>query len=273
MPEDVIRPECRAAVHIGRNRRVQHTFIRESQRPVTTPHEQRGGRHREHRHRAADVRSCLAEAGHREHREPGEPGYQKADRRAQQCTARVRPLDQPGERRRFRDSLAKLPDPQPAPLRERQNAKERTAEKRISQEDDVVRLIQLGVGHNEQQQLGEIDRHDRFMMLEANTEQPVMEVTPVGAKGRLARHQAPHHHLRRVEDGNAEQENRQGCTDGCAALLRGEDGEATDRIAEQLAARVPHEHRSRMGIEAQEAQRRPGETETKPGQRVLPGNE
>jgi hypothetical protein len=91
-------------------------------------------------------------------------------------------------------------------------------------------------------------------VVEPERQQPVVQVVAVRREGRAPGVQPYRHDGQRVDDRQAEQQQRQGRAVGHPGTLRELDRQDAHREAEQLAAAVAHEHPRRVGVEAQEAE-------------------
>ena len=109
-----------------------------------------------------------------------------------------------------------------------------------------------------QAEQGADDVHEqhRLFLTEAVCEKAVVQMSLVGLEDRAVVARAPHNGKRRVEDRQAERENRHDEGDGRRALDRTDDGDARKHEAEEHTPRVAHKDARRVEVVVEEAHRR-----------------
>ena len=141
-----------------------------------------------------------------------------------------------------------------ATLSREQCQQQRRREPQEHRDDDDVGVIAQLPRQQEQRALQQVDHRHGLEVLEATTEQPMVQVVLVGRERRASLAQADRDHRQRVQDRQAEQQQRQRRTEGQRFVLGEEHGQHADGEAEKLAASVTHEHPGRKAVVAQEAQ-------------------
>ena len=134
-----------------------------------------------------------------------------------------------------------------------QKSDECGAEQTVERKYQHVGLETQKIGRCNEQRLQQVYDEYRLVVIESQRQQFVMDMILVRQERRTSLLQSLGHHHDRIENGQAEDHQRQCRAQRCSGLLREHDNEHAGRKAQELAAAISHEYPGRIRIEAQES--------------------
>lgn len=156
----------------------------------------------------------------------------------------------------------------PVPAGHHQQGEGGDREHEVPSQQQPVRVEAEQEGGDHQKCLAGVNRHHGLPVMQPEGHEVVMDVVLVRGEGGPALHHADGHHRQRVQDRDPQEEEGE---DGAyrRVPLRESERKGHRRKSEQLAPRVPHEHRGGVGVVAQEAEDRAGHRQAdKPYEKV-----
>lgn len=124
-----------------------------------------------------------------------------------------------------------------------------------NRDGDLAADFRQGHSAETQERADDVHQQDGLALRETEIEQTVMEMSLIRLEDWHAAAVAAHDGERRVEDWQAERQDRHDQRDRRGALDGADDRDAREHEAEELAARIAHEDLSRIEVVVQEAER------------------